>query len=469
MLKISNHYVSKIVFFLLFVEVLVLLGSAYAGAAVRGMHMPEGVSPPVFEHFFLSALSFACAIIFSMSAMGMYQLNFTEGLRDPFFLKLMPSFLMGFVILTLIFYVAPELQIGRGVLAAVFVIAACGIFVARIIFFKTSELRFLETRIIFLGSGPLAKECSDLAIHNTSYHKYDIAGFVGAASEEEVCVPSSQLLKMREGESLASLAVAHNVEEIVVSVQNRRGGGFPIKELLDCKLQGIKVTDAANFFERETCQIRVDSLQPSWLVFGGGFDQSFIRAFMKRGFDLVCSATILTATFPIMVLTGILIYLEDRSPIFYQQERVGLDGHSFNVLKFRSMRNDAEKGGKPQWAAQNDPRVTRIGNFIRKTRIDELPQILNVFKGEMSFVGPRPERPYFVEQLIEVVPYYNVRHSIKPGITGWAQVRYGYGASADDALQKLQYDLYYVKNNSLFLDILILIDTLKVVLFRSGR
>jgi sugar transferase (PEP-CTERM system associated) len=450
----------------LFVEVLVLVGAAYAGAAVRFFDQGAPTGPHL-DHFFLSALSFAIAIVFSMSAMGMYQLNFSEGLRNPFFLKLMPSFAMGFVILTLIFYMAPNLQIGRGVLLAVFVIGAGGIFLARMVFFKTSELRFLETRIIFLGGGPLAKECSDLATHNTSYHKYDIAGFIPIPSEE-CCVPTSMLLKVREGESLASLAAAHNVEEIVVSVQNRRAG-FPIKELLACKLQGIKVTDAANFFERETCQIRVDSLQPSWLVFGGGFDQSFIRTFMKRGFDLICSAIILTVSFPVMVLTALLIYLEDRSPIFYQQERVGLDGHPFNVLKFRSMRNDAEKGGKPQWAAQNDPRVTRVGNFIRKTRIDELPQILNVFKGEMSFVGPRPERPYFVEQLIDVVPYYNVRHSIKPGITGWAQVRYGYGASADDALQKLQYDLYYVKNNSLFLDILILIDTLKVVLFRSGR
>ena len=467
MLKISNHYVSKIVFFLLFVEMLVLIGAAYAGAAVRFMDLGEASSNPHLEHFFLSAMAFAIAIVFSMSAMGMYQLNFNEGLRNPFFLKLMPSFAMGFVLLTLIFYMAPELQIGRGVLMAVFVIAAGGIFFARIVFFKTSELRFLETRIIFLGGGPLAKECSELAAQNTSYHKYDIAGFI-AIPAEECCVPTSQLLKMREGESLAALASAHNVEEIVVSVQNRRGG-FPIKELLACKLQGIKVTDAASFFERESCQIRVDSLQPSWLVFGGGFDQSFIRTFMKRGFDLICSAGILIVSFPVMVITALLIFLEDRAPIFYQQERVGLDGNTFNVLKFRSMRNDAEKGGKPQWAAQDDPRVTTIGNFIRKTRIDELPQILNVFKGEMSFVGPRPERPYFVEQLIEVVPYYNVRHSIKPGITGWAQVRYGYGASADDALQKLQYDLYYVKNNSLFLDILILIDTLKVVLFRSGR
>ena len=467
MLKISNHYVSKIVFFLLFVEVLVLVGAAYAGAAVRFLGLEDGSAVPGIDHFFTSALAFAAAIVFSMSAMGMYQLNFSEGLRNPFFNKLMPSFAIGFVILTLLFYIAPELQIGRGLLLVVFLIAGAGILVARTIFFKTSELRFLESRILFLGSGPLAKECSDLATGDTSYHKYDIAGFI-AMPQEEPLIDAERLMTIREGHSLAWVAAANNVKEIVVAVENRRSG-FPIQELLNCKLQGIKVTDAATFFERETAQIRVDSLQPSWLVFGGGFDQSFIRAFMKRSFDLICSGAILLVSFPVMLITALAIYIEDRSPIFYQQERVGKEGHTFKVLKFRSMRNDAEKCGKPQWAAQDDPRVTRVGNFIRKTRIDELPQILNVFKGEMSFVGPRPERPYFVEQLIEVVPYYNVRHSIKPGITGWAQVRYGYGSSAEDALQKLQYDLYYVKNNSLFLDILVLIDTLKVVLFRSGR
>ena len=470
MLRIANHYVSKIVFVLLFVEVLVLLGAAYVGAAVRFMDLGQPVSLSNIEHldhFFTSAIAFTAAIIFSMSAMGMYQLDFNEGLRNPFFMKLMPSFLMGFLILTLVFYVAPDLYFGRGILALVFGIAGLGIFLARMVFFKTSELRFLETRILFLGSGPLAKECSDLARQSGSYHRYNITGFVPTPTEE-LCVPSTSLLQSREGESLVALARQYNVEEIVVSVQNRRGG-FPIKELLDCKLQGFKVTDAATFFERETCQIRVDSLQPSWLVFGGGFDQSFVRTFMKRSFDLVCSIIILVLTFPLMLLAAAAVWMEDRGPVFYSQERVGKDGKTFRVHKFRSMRTDAEKGGKPQWAQQNDPRITRVGNFMRKTRIDELPQILNVFKGEMSFVGPRPERQYFVEQLIEVVPYYNVRHSVKPGITGWAQVRYGYGSSAEDALQKLQYDLYYVKNNSLFLDVLILIDTLKVVLFRSGR
>ncbi|QJD99905.1 TIGR03013 family PEP-CTERM/XrtA system glycosyltransferase [Massilia forsythiae] len=470
MFRISNHYVSKIVFVLLFVEVLVLIGAAYAGAAVRFMELGQPASFASMEHpdhFLTSAIAFAAAIIFSMSAMGMYQLNFNEGLRNPFFMKLMPSFVMGFLILTLVFYIAPDLYFGRGILALVFAIAGAGIFTARMVFFKTSELRFLETRVLFVGSGPLAKECSDLAQNNVSYHRYNIAGFIPSPTEE-LCVPSNKLMASREGESLLSVARKHGVQEIVVSVQNRRGG-FPIKELLDCKLQGLKVTDANTFFERETYQIRVDSLQPSWLVFGGGFDQSFVRSFMKRAFDIICSTIILALTFPLMLGAALAVWLGDRGPVFYSQERVGEDGKIFRVHKFRSMRTDAEKSGKPQWAQQNDPRITRVGNFMRKTRIDELPQILNVFKGEMSFVGPRPERQYFVEQLIEVVPYYNVRHSVKPGITGWAQVRYGYGSSAEDALQKLQYDLYYVKNNSLFLDVLILIDTLKVVLFRSGR
>nr|WP_307742699.1 TIGR03013 family XrtA/PEP-CTERM system glycosyltransferase [Massilia varians] len=465
--KISNHYVSKIVFVLLFIEAMILLGAAYAGASLRFLDIGAPISTPHVEHFLTSAIAFATAIIFSMSAMGMYQLDADEGLRHPFFMKLMPSFLMGFLILTIVFYVAPDLSFGRGILLLVFALSALGIFLARMLFFKTSELQLLKSRIMFLGSGPLAKECSDLAQRKSNYHRYHIAGYI-PIPHEEVCVPEDGLLKVRDGDSLHALAKKYNVQEIVVSVQNRRGG-FPMKELLDCKLRGLRVTDAATFFERETCQIRVDSLQPSWLIFGGGFDQSFIRTFMKRGFDLVCSTIILIMAFPLMLLAALAVKLEDRGPVFYSQERVGKDGKTFYVHKFRSMRVDAEKGGKPQWAAQNDPRVTRVGNFMRKTRIDELPQILNVFKGEMSFVGPRPERPYFVEQLIEVVPYYNVRHSIKPGVTGWAQVRYGYGSSAEDALQKLQYDLYYVKNNSLFLDVLVLIDTLKVVLFRSGR
>jgi sugar transferase (PEP-CTERM system associated) len=284
--------------------------------------------------------------------------------------------------------------------------------------------------------------------------------------DEELHIPASSVLPQMG--SLMSLATRYRVQEIIIAIQERRGGCFPIQDLLECKLNGIKVTDSAAFFERERGQIRVNSLYPSWLVFGGGFDQSLLRTGIKRIFDLVASGVLLVATLPIMIITAVCILLEDGAPIFYRQERVGKSGKTFMVLKFRSMRNDAEKGGKPQWASTDDPRITGVGRIIRKLRIDELPQIFNVLNGDMSFVGPRPERPYFVNQLCAEIPFYNVRHSIKPGITGWAQVRYRYGASVEDAIEKLQYDLYYVKNHSLFLDAIILIDTIEVVVLGKG-
>jgi sugar transferase (PEP-CTERM system associated) len=268
---------------------------------------------------------------------------------------------------------------------------------------------------------------------------------------------------------LLALARRYAADEIVVSVGDRRNGAFPVRQLLECALGGVPVTDSASFFEREACQIRVDALHPSFLIFGGGFDQSLLRAAIKRAFDLLASLAIGLAAMPVMLLTALAIKIEDGGPVFYQQERVGRDNRVFKVLKFRSMRQDAEQDGMPKWAVLDDPRVTMVGHWIRKLRIDELPQMLNVFRGEMSFVGPRPERAYFVEHLCEQIAYYNVRHGIKPGITGLAQVRYGYGASVDDAVRKLQYDLYYVKNNSLFLDLLILFDTVQVVLFGKGR
>lgn len=463
MLRIGNHHVSKIKSVLLLIEIAILVMSVYAAATVRFYGNKTALSME-FDHFFLSACAFAAVIIFSMSALGMYQPTFVEGFRNTF-LRLMPSFLLGLGIITIVFYFIPNLYFGRGILGLVILFAASGILVARVLFFKTSQIGLLASRIIFVGSGPLARECSDLARNNISYHRYEVVGFVPTASEDR-CVPDAAILE--SGESLVELANRHNVSEIIVSVQNRRGGDFPIQQLLDCKLNGIPVTDAAAFFEREACQIRVDSFQPSWLVFGSGFDQSFLRSSCKSMFDFFVSVAILVVTFPVMLLTALSIYLEDRGPVFYRQERVGKDGRSYMILKFRSMRKDAENGGAPQWASANDSRVTKVGRIIRKLRVDELPQILNVLKGEMSFVGPRPERPYFVQQLCKEVPFYNVRHCIKPGITGMAQVRYQYGASIDDAVQKLQYDLYYVKNNSLFLDILILIDTLQVVLLGKG-
>lgn len=463
MFRIFNHYVPIEGVVLLVAEVLCLIASVYLGAAVRFSEPVQDITR-TYTDLRQEAGVFAVVMVLSMTAFGMYHLNNREKFRDTL-LRLMPALAVGFALMTLVFYLYPDLYFGRGILGIVMVISAAGIFLTRALYYKCSRLSLRETPVMILGVGRLARECTTLFEQNSGANKFKIVGFI-ALGEEDPQVMEGSILP-RKG-SLMSMAKKFNVKEIIVAVQNRRGGGLPIQELLECKLNGIKVIDVATFFEREANQVRVDSLQPSWLVFGGGFDQGDFRVMVKKAFDVLASLILLVVTLPVMLITALFIYIEDRTPIFYRQERVGLDGHTFMVLKFRSMRNDAEKFGEPKWASADDPRTTKVGRFIRKLRIDELPQILNVLKGEMSFVGPRPERPFFVKKLCEEIPYYNVRHSIKPGITGWAQVRYAYGASVEDAIQKLQYDLYYVKNNSLFLDLMILVDTVQVVLLGKG-
>jgi sugar transferase (PEP-CTERM system associated) len=268
--------------------------------------------------------------------------------------------------------------------------------------------------------------------------------------------------------SLTDTARNLNADEIVVALSERRGGSMPLRELLDCKLQGIRVLDLASHFEQTLGQIRLDSLYAGWLIFGDGFRQGTFRTAIKRLFDIICASILIILALPVMLVAAILIVIEDGLPLLYRQERVGLNGRLFNVIKFRSMRRDAEKDGKPIWAQAQDNRVTRVGQIIRKLRVDELPQLFSVLKGDMSLVGPRPERPFFVDQLTKEIPFYAVRHSVKPGVTGWAQVRYHYGATVEDSAEKLQYDLYYVKNHSLFLDIVVLFETVGVVLTGKG-
>ncbi len=269
--------------------------------------------------------------------------------------------------------------------------------------------------------------------------------------------------------SIEELVARHRIDQIIVAEREQRGGGVPMDQLLACRIRGIPVIDLAGFYERAKSEVPIDSLKASWLVYGNGFAQGLMRRVAKRAFDIVCSTVLLVLTSPVMLLTVLAIRLDSPGPIIYRQERVGKGGRVFQCLKFRSMRSDAERDGVARWASKNDSRVTRVGTFIRKTRIDELPQLVSVLNGQMSLVGPRPERPSFVAQLREQIPFYDVRHSVKPGVTGWAQVRYSYGASLEDARRKHQFDLYYVKNNSLFLDILVLIETVSVVLFREGQ
>jgi sugar transferase (PEP-CTERM system associated) len=301
---------------------------------------------------------------------------------------------------------------------------------------------------------------------NKSDPSAEIVGYFPSPNDESTVVPETQILSRTK--TLTDTAKALKVDEIVVALTERRGGSMPLRELLDCKLHGIRVLDLASHFEQTLGQIRLDSLYAGWLIFGDGFSQGALRAVVKRLSDILFASILILLSLPIMLVTGLLIIAENGFPVFYRQERVGLNGRLFNVIKFRSMRNDAEKDGKPIWAKADDDRTTKVGKIIRKLRIDELPQLFSVLKGDMSLVGPRPERPFFVDQLTKEIPFYAVRHSVKPGVTGWAQVRYHYGATVEDSAEKLQYDLYYVKNHSLFLDLVVLFETIGVVLTGKG-
>jgi sugar transferase (PEP-CTERM system associated) len=319
-------------------------------------------------------------------------------------------------------------------------------------------------RVLILGAGTRAKSVAKIL--SKSDITVDMVGYYSNLSEVPTDLSDKGILS--PGKSLKDVVVEHRIDEILVAPTDRRGGSMPMRELLDCKLQGVHVVDIATHFEQSLGQIRLDSVSAGWLIFGDGFRQGLMRTISKRIFDILCATILIVLSLPVMLVTAALILIESGAPILYRQERVGLNGRLFNVVKFRSMRTDAEKDGKPRWACAADDRVTRVGRFIRKFRIDELPQLFSVLGNSMSLVGPRPERPYFVDKLTHEIPYFAVRQSVKPGVTGWAQVRYHYGASVKDAEEKLQYDLYYVKNHSLLLDLIVLIETVSVVVMRKG-
>jgi sugar transferase (PEP-CTERM system associated) len=320
-------------------------------------------------------------------------------------------------------------------------------------------------RILVLGTGPEAR-LVEASLTGANRAGLCVVGFYPLENDADSVVPQNRLIPTAE--SLDDAVRQLGVDEIIVAVRQQRGGVLPLRSLLDCRLRGVQVTDLAGFFERVHDQVPIESLKVSWLIYGPGFRQNLFRTLVKRSFDLVVSAVLIVLSLPVAIVTAVLIAAEGGGPIIYRQERVGHRGEPFTVLKFRSMAHDAEKDGRAAWARANDERVTRVGRFIRRTRIDELPQLLNVLKGEMSFVGPRPERPQFVDQLNREIRYYSVRHSVKPGLTGWAQLRYPYGASVQDAEEKLKFDLFYVKNHGLLLDLMILLQTVEVVMFRRG-
>lgn len=409
------------------------------------------------------AIAIVVAMVVVTGTIGLYK-DSTANAFWPSFYRTGIAFLIVIPGLHWVFYRLPDGSVCAPCLAATMLIGF-GLKLSVMLASRVSPLR--QRRVMVLGVGSDAVAVKE-ALDKRNTPGVSIVGFYTPYAEHPVdaAIPADKVLSASR--SIADITGSHNVSEIVIAMRERRGGGLPLSELLNCKLRGVKVTDLSTFFEQHRSRVRIDLLRESWFIFGDGFRQGAVRMFVKRVFDVTASATLLLLALPVMLVTAIAIRLESRGPILYRQERVGLGGRTFDIIKFRSMRTDAEKDGRPQWAQARDSRVTRVGRFIRLTRIDELPQLYSVLAGTMSLVGPRPERPFFVEQLEKQVPFYAARHSVKPGVTGWAQVRHKYGASIDDSSDKLEYDLYYVKNHTLFFDILILFHSVKVVLFAEG-
>lgn len=457
LIRIFNHYIHRWVllqicldFGLIFTAMLGVLFATSKGNDVLSLSATHG-------------LSLATGTFVINTASGFYQPAHNRSLNQTCARALLAS-IIALPLAYLIFRMFP-VDIGNAdTMALTAMMAVAAVILHRVYAAHAGMHSRIRTRILILGSG-VAAQLVGKTLHDSDPNA-SVVGYFRGPNEHQLAVPESEVLSA--GESLSATAVRANVNEIVVALSERRGGNMPLRDLLDCKIQGIRVSDISTHFEKTLGKLQLDYVNAGWLIFGEGFNQGFFRTAIKRLFDIISAIVLLLVSAPVMLITALLIPLESPGPVFYRQQRVGLDGKPFNVIKFRSMRTDAEKDGKPQWASKSDARITVIGSIIRRLRIDELPQLLNVLGGEMSIVGPRPERPYFVERLTEEIPYYAVRHSVKPGVTGWAQVRYHYGSTVEDSQEKLQYDLYYVKNHTLFLDILILIETVAVVLTGKG-
>ncbi|HKW39216.1 MAG TPA: TIGR03013 family XrtA/PEP-CTERM system glycosyltransferase [Burkholderiales bacterium] len=463
--RIFGHYVSLPLLLLMLAETAIHVGVVYLATALRFLDLSlplyfEGAPAALFPR----ALVYAATMMGIMTAFGLYGSALHKRDRE-YHARFLASFPAGAVAMAIIFYVVPVSVLGRGLMALSLLFSFILTAIAREVFFRVVGHEALKRRVLVLGSGSRAagvEALLDKLGPNAGFH---LVGFV-QCGEGQPSLDKSKMLG--DCTALRGLVEQYRVDEIVVGVRDRRNGHFPTSRLLECRLDGVTIVDLPTFFERETGYVQLNSLSASWMIFSEGFSKTGFQKVLKRVFDVSVSIGMLIATLPVILIAALAIWHETGRPVLYRQKRVGESGRIFEILKFRSMRVEAERDGVPRWAKKDDDRVTRVGRFLRMARIDELPQLINVLRGDMSFVGPRPERPPFVSELSRKVPFYASRHSVKPGITGWAQIRYPYGASVDDAVQKLQFDLYYVKNHSLFLDLVILLQTTQVVLFGQG-
>jgi sugar transferase (PEP-CTERM system associated) len=456
-MQLFNRYVSTRSLTVFAGELLLIFGSVALAAAFQD-------TPNLAANLWKIALvTLICQLCLYYN--DFYDLTLVHSSRE-LVVRLLQAAGTASIILAALYSVAPDLMIGNGIFVSALFVFLFAILAWRLAFNSlTGSLKLDEERVLFVGTGEVARKVARQILDQHEF-AYRVVGFIDDDASrigERIVNPAI----VGTPADIDRLIAEHHVDRIVVGLSDRRGK-LPVEELLRAKMAGIRVEDATTTYERVTGKILIDDLRPSWLIFSDGFRVSRITRLMKRTIDLVLSLMLAIVTLPLMLLTALLVLLEDGRPILYCQERVGENGRTFVLSKFRSMRKDAEKGGKPIWATDGDDRITRVGRLIRKTRLDELPQLWNVVRGDMSFVGPRPERPFFVEQLSQQIPFYQQRHAVKPGLTGWAQVKYRYGSSLEDAMEKLRYDLYYIKHLSVFFDLTIVFDTVKVVLFRKG-
>ncbi|WP_395395102.1 TIGR03013 family XrtA/PEP-CTERM system glycosyltransferase [Novosphingobium sp. BL-8A] len=459
MIRLFKHYIPHAVVLLWLVDVVLLAAANEVSWRLRaeqiGMEAGD-LAGRIGVH-----AAFSAVIVLAMIAVGVYGADALRSMRFAA-ARLLVAVSLGIIALSFVDFLVAGQHFWRSTLAYSMALAIVLLMANRLVlggFLGTSAFR---RRVLVLGAGHRAQRLRDLAERPES--GFGIVGYIGMSEAAPVV---EEAISRNAIHDLTRFVTNLGVSEVVLALEERRNA-LPLKDLLRIKTTGVHVNEFSSFLERETGRVDLDTVNPSWLIFSDGFSSGrMVSSVAKRLFDICASALLLVLTAPVILLFALIVKIDSRGPAFYRQSRVGLFGEPFDVVKLRSMRIDAEAAGA-QWAEKDDPRITRVGRFIRKVRIDELPQAWSVLKGEMSFVGPRPERPQFVADLEEQLRYYAERHMVKPGITGWAQINYPYGASIEDSRHKLEYDLYYAKNYTPFLDFLIILQTLRVVLWSEG-
>jgi sugar transferase (PEP-CTERM system associated) len=455
-MQLFNRYVSTRSLTVFGGEMCLIFGSVALAASLQG-------TPDLAANLWkIGLVTIVCQLCLYYN--DFYDLTLVHSTRE-LVVRLLQAVGAASIVLAALYFTMPSLMIGNGIFVSALFVFLVGILGWRLLFNQLTGSLKLQERILVVGTGDTARKVVRQILDQREF-AYRVIGFIDddpGRIGERIVNPGV----VGTPADIASLIDQHHVDRIIVGLSDRRGK-LPVEELLRAKMTGVRVEDVTTTYERITGKILIDDLRPSWLIFSDGFRVSRITRWLKRFIDLVLALVIGILALPLMALTAIAVLLDSGRPFLYCQERVGENGKAFTLCKFRSMRTDAEKGGTPVWARDGDDRITRVGRFIRTTRLDELPQLWNVLRGDMSFVGPRPERPFFVAELSKAIPFYQQRHAVKPGLTGWAQVKYRYGSSLEDAMEKLRYDLYYIKHLSIFFDLTIVFDTVKVVLFGKG-